>query len=134
MPEIMCIGCPLGCKVTLKISSGFQIESMVGNRCKEGKKYVTAEFRSPVRVFTSTILTESGRRVLSVKTDRPVHKDQLKELARFIAHTKVKPPVEIGQEIIHDILETGANLVSTGTLRTKDGCAFRKSGRVNCLL
>jgi CxxC motif-containing protein len=117
MPEIICIGCPLGCRVMLKIDSDFQIENMVGNRCKGGKKYVTAEFRSPVRVFTSTILAEGSHRVLSVKTDIPVHKNQLEQLARVVAHLKVKPPVEIGQEIVHDILGTGANLVSIGTLR-----------------
>jgi CxxC motif-containing protein len=116
MPEIICIGCPLGCRVTLKIGPDSQIENMVGNRCKEGKKYVTAEFQSPVRFFTSTILVEGGRRVLSVKTDMPVPKNQLKELARFVARIKVRPPVEMGQEIVHDILGKGANLVSTGTL------------------
>jgi CxxC motif-containing protein len=117
MPEIICIGCPLGCRVMLKIGSDSQIDSIVGNRCKEGKKYVTAEFRNPERVFTSTILAEGSHRVLSVKTDMLVHKNQLEELARVVAHLKVKPPVEIGQEIVHDILGTGANLVSTGTLR-----------------
>jgi CxxC motif-containing protein len=117
MSEIICIGCPLGCRVMLKIGSDSQIENMVGNRCKEGKKYVSAEFQSPVRFFTSTILVEGSRRLLSVRTDRPVPKNQLKDLARFVARIKVKPPVEMGQEIVHDILGKGANLVSTGTLR-----------------
>jgi CxxC motif-containing protein len=100
----------------LKIGPDFHIENITGNRCKEGKKYVAAEFRSPVRVFTSTVLTEGRNRFLSVKTDRPVHKSQLKELARAVARIKARPPVEMGQEIVHDILGTGANLISTGTL------------------
>jgi CxxC motif-containing protein len=103
--EIICIGCPSGCRVTLKISHDNRIEEMVGNRCKEGKKYIAAEFRSPVRVFTSTVLTAGSRPFLSVKTDRPVHKDQLKELARVVAQMRVKPPVEMGQGIVHDIME-----------------------------
>jgi CxxC motif-containing protein len=114
--EIICIGCPMGCRVTLKIGPDFHIENIVGDRCKEGEKYVTAEFRNPVRIFTSTVLTEGSHRLLSVKTDRPIHKSQLNALARAVARIKVKPPVEMGQEIVHNILGTGANLVSTGTL------------------
>jgi CxxC motif-containing protein len=90
---------------------------MAGNRCNEGKKYVAAEFQNPVRVFTSTVLTEGSHRLLAVKTDRPVHKSQLREFARVVAQLKVKPPVEMGQEIVHDILGTGANLVSTVALQ-----------------
>ena len=115
--EIICVGCPFGCRVTLEISPDLQIESISGNRCKEGKKYVTAEFQEPVRVFTSTIITGQGQRPLPVRTDRPVHKDRLKELASTVARLKVEPPVETGQEIVHDILGTGANLVSTGIFR-----------------
>lgn len=112
---IICVGCPFGCKVTLTIGPGLQIEGIVGNRCSQGKKYITSEFRSPVRVFTSTVLIEGSHRIFPVRTDRPVHKDQLKELARFVAQLKVKLPVEAGQQIVHDILGTGANLVITGT-------------------
>jgi len=101
----------------LKIGSDSQIKNMVGNRCKEGKKYVAAELRNPVRFFTSIILAEDSRCILSIKTDRPIPKSQLQDLARFVARMKVKPPVEMGQEIVHDILGTSANLVSTGTLR-----------------
>jgi CxxC motif-containing protein len=122
MPEIICIGCPLGCRVMLKIGSDSQIENIVGNRCKEGKKYVTAEFQNPVRFFTSTILVEGSRRLLSVRTSKPVPKNRLKDLARFVAQIKVKSPVEMGQEIVHDILGTGTNLMSTGTLQHEDDC------------
>jgi CxxC motif-containing protein len=114
--EITCIGCPLGCRVTLRVGPDGDIENLNGNQCKEGKKYVTAEFQYPVRVFTATVLTEGSGRLLSVRTDKPVSKSQLKELMRAIDKIRVKPPVKIGQEVVHDILGTGANLVSTGTL------------------
>ena len=63
------------------------------------------------------IMTEGSRCFLSVRTDRPVLKDQLIDLARFVALIKIKPPVEMGQEIVHEILGTDAKLVSKGTLR-----------------
>ena len=46
--EIICTGCPLGCRVTLKFSDNDKIESLIGNQCKEGTKNVTAEFKSQV--------------------------------------------------------------------------------------
>jgi CxxC motif-containing protein len=114
--EIICTGCPLGCRVTLKVSPEGTIESLTGNQCKEGKKYVTAEFQNPVRVFTAAVLTDGGGRLLSVRTDKPVSKSRLHELMRAVAKVRVKPPVKMGQEIVHDILGTGANLIATGTL------------------
>jgi CxxC motif-containing protein len=115
--EIICIGCPLGCCVTLTVSPEGTIEKLTGNQCKEGTKYVTAEFQNPVRVFTATVLTDGGsRRLLPVRTDKPVSRSQLKELMRAVARIRVKPPVKMGQEIVHDILGTGANLVATGAL------------------
>ena len=116
-PEIICVGCPLGCRVTLTVSPDFHIEHMVGNRCREGKIYAAAEFQNPVRIFTATVLAKgSNRHLVPVKTDRPVPKTLLKELMRAVAHISLEPPVEMGQEIVHDILGTGANLVATGTL------------------
>jgi CxxC motif-containing protein len=116
-PEIICVGCPLGCRVTFMVGPDFHIKNMVGNRCREGVKYASAEFQNPVRIFTATVLTEgSSRRLLPVKTDRPVTKTLLKELMRVTARIRIKPPVEAGQEIVHDILGTGANLIATGTL------------------
>jgi CxxC motif-containing protein len=114
--EIICTGCPLGCRVALKISDDGEIESMIGNQCKEGKKYVTAEFKSPVRTFTATVLVEGGSRLLPVRTDMPVPKSKLKELMYAIAKVRVKQPIRAGQEIIPNILGTGANLIATGSL------------------
>jgi CxxC motif-containing protein len=111
--EITCIGCPLGCRVILSVSPSASIEKVSGNSCKEGKKYSITEFQNPVRVFTTTLLSESGGPLLPVRTDKPVPKSRLKELMRVTAKIKVNPPVRAGQEIVHDILGTGANLVST---------------------
>ena len=117
--EIICIGCPLSCHVTLRVSSEGAVEDMAGYKCKEGKKLVVDEFKSPVRVFTATVLLEGNRGLLPVKTDKPVLKGRLKELMYFIAKVRVKPPVKMGQEIAHDILGTGANLISTGIMEER---------------
>ena len=113
---LICIGCPLGCNVTLTIGDKGEIENATGNQCKEGKDYAVAECRAPVRVFTATLLTEGSGRLLPVRTDKPVHRKELKEITKALAKVKVGPPVKVGQIIIPNILGTGANLIATGNL------------------
>jgi CxxC motif-containing protein len=115
--EIICTGCPLGCLVKLALDSDGKVESVSGNQCKKGEEYALAEFQHPLRVLTATVLTEgSQRRLLPVRTDKPVSKGKLKEIMRATAHIRVKPPVKIGQDIVHDIAGTGANLIATGSV------------------
>lgn len=116
--EIICTGCPLGCRVTVTGNADGTVESITGNECKKGKEYVTSEFKAPLRVLTTTVLTEGGGRLLPVRTDRPVPKKRLKELMQAAAGVKVRPPVKVGQEIVHDILGTGANLKAAGHIST----------------
>jgi CxxC motif-containing protein len=117
MPEIdiTCTVCPLGCRVTVKSDAEGNIESLSGNECKRGKEYVTSEFSNPVRVLTTTLLTEGSGRPLPVRTDKPVPKGRLKEIMKATAGIRVKPPVRVGQEVVHDVLG-GVNLIATGNI------------------
>lgn len=115
--EIVCIGCPLGCHVTFSVKGEDELQDMTGHKCKEGEKFVVGEFKFPVRVFTATVLIEGNGGLLPVRTDKPVLKSKLKEIMYSIAKVRAKPPVRIGQEIVHNVLGTGANLVSTGILK-----------------
>jgi CxxC motif-containing protein len=101
----------------LTVSPEGKIDKVSGNQCKKGREYALAEFQHPLRVLTATVLTEGSRRhLLAVRTDKAIPKEQLQKIMRATANLKVKPPVKAGQEIVHDILGTGANLISTGTL------------------
>jgi CxxC motif-containing protein len=115
--EIVCIGCPLGCLVKLKLGPENNVLNMSGYQCKKGKEYALAEFQHPLRVLTTTVFIEGSRRsLLPVRTDKPVPREKLKDIMRITAQLRVKPPVAIGQGIVHDILGTGANLISTGRI------------------
>lgn len=114
--QIICIGCPLGCTVALKIDEQGNIETLTGNQCPEGRMYVVAEFQAPMRIFTATALTGKEMGLLPVRTDKPVHKGQLRELMRVTAKLRVAPPIEAGQILVHNILGTGANLITSGSI------------------
>ncbi len=115
--HIICIGCPLGCRATLRIDRRGGILKMTGYRCKEGRKFILEEYRHPVRIFTGTVLTEkSSRTLLPVRTDQPIRKSKLREAAFALARMKVMPPVRMGQIILPNLLESGANVIATDDL------------------
>jgi len=117
--EIICIGCPLGCRVALRVSEGGEVRKVSGNKCKEGREYVIEEYRSPVRVLTATVLTEgSVRALLPVRTSQPIRKDILAKCMDALCGIKVRPPVKMGEAIVHNILSTGVDLISTDNLLT----------------
>lgn len=115
--RVICIGCPLGCRTTLRIDPRGEVVKIIGNKCREGRRYVIEEFRNPVRIFTATVLTEqSFRPLLPVRTDRPILKSKLKEAALALIHLKVKPPIQIGQIILSNILDTGVDVIASDDL------------------
>jgi CxxC motif-containing protein len=115
--NIVCIGCPLGCRTTLRIDHYGDVVKITGYKCKEGRQYVVKEYRSPVRIFTATILTEkSTQPLLPVRTDKPILKSKLKEAVFALVRLKAKPPVRVGQVILPNILNTGADVIATDDL------------------
>jgi len=112
--EITCVGCPLGCQVRLKISKNGDIQSAAGNYCKKGRLIAIQEFVNPTRVLTTTVSVKGGaRQILPVRTDKPVPKGSLRALMRLAASVEVEIPIGIGQEIVHNIGGSGANLIAT---------------------
>ncbi len=115
--KIICIVCPLACNMTVAIDDEGNATSVTDNQCKEGKKHALNECEFPGRVLTTTVLTESNVcKLLPVRSNRLFPKDRLMECAHFLAKVKVKPPVKIGQIISPNILDTGADIISTEEL------------------
>ena len=52
--ELTCIGCPMGCTVTVLVENG-RVDNISGNHCKIGEEYARSEVTNPVRTLTSTI-------------------------------------------------------------------------------
>lgn len=52
--ELTCIGCPLGCAVTVEME-GTEILSVTGNTCKRGEEYARKEVTNPTRIVTSIV-------------------------------------------------------------------------------
>ncbi len=116
--NIVCIGCPMGCAVTLNINDNLEVASITGHKCKDGVKYALEEYRNPVRVLTTTVLTERGHQpLLPVRTVLPIPKTKLADGARILAKVRVKPPLKIGDVVFSELLDSGVDVVATSTLQ-----------------
>lgn len=111
--ELTCVACPLGCTVTVEYNDS-EVISVTGNTCKRGEAYAKTEITNPTRSLTSTVKVNGGiLPVVPVKSDKPVPKDKMFECMRVINSACVDAPVKIGQVIIENILDTGADIVAT---------------------
>ena len=111
--NLICIGCPLGCPLTVEMD-GKDILSVSGNTCKNGEKYARKELTDPTRIVTSTVRVTGGTLgMVSVKTSTDIPKGKIFDCIRELQAVDVAAPVTIGQSIIQDVAGTGVSIVAT---------------------
>lgn len=112
--SLTCIVCPIGCQLSVTLENGVVTE-VTGNTCPRGKQYAIDECTNPVRTITSTARTANNG-VIPVKTDRPIPKELMFACMEEINHAIVSLPAHIGDVVIENLLETGANVVVTANM------------------
>jgi CxxC motif-containing protein len=89
------------------------------NRCKQGAGFALKEIADPERTLTTTVRVQNGMLPLvSVRGDRPVKKDELKNLVRYIDMVKITAPVTSGQVILSDAGKNRVNIIATRNIET----------------
>ena len=112
--NITCIVCPRGCALTVSFSEDGSVSGVVGNLCPRGKDYAINECTHPTRTVTSTVkLAEGG--IVSVKTSSPIPKELIFEVMKEINRVRPEGEVKIGDVIIANVLDTGADVVATSS-------------------
>lgn len=116
MPEkrvLTCIICPVGCRLEACLEKNKEIK-VSGNNCSRGISYAQNELTNPLRTLTSTVRINGGEiKLLPVKSKSEVSKHLLKDMMLIINQVSVDAPVELGQVIIPNILESGVDIIST---------------------
>ncbi len=111
---ITCIACPNGCDIKVSFDEDGKIASFEGYKCKNGIAYARSEITAPERILTSSVTVINGDFVLaSVKTASPIPKKLMRDAVKVIANVKAEAPIRVGDVILHDILGTGVDVVST---------------------
>lgn len=108
--EMICIGCPLGCNLTVTIDN--DDIKVSGNTCPNGERYAKNEITNPVRIVTSTINVINGDRV-SCKTKEAISKSKIFDCMEAIRKAKVSAPIKIGDVLIKNVANTGVDVIAT---------------------
>ncbi len=112
--ELICVACPLGCPITVSIDDSGSVTEVVGNTCKRGDTYAHTEVTNPTRMLTTTVRVEDGKSyVVPVKSANPIPKGMMFDCMEVINKATVKPPVNIGDVVIKNILDTGVDIIAT---------------------
>lgn len=112
--ELTCIGCPMGCAVTVEMNGAGEITGVTGNTCKRGEDYARKEVTNPTRIVTSTVKVEGGTlAMVSVKTKSDIPKGKMAQCVDSLRGVRVKAPVHIGDVIVPNIAGTGVDIVAT---------------------
>jgi CxxC motif-containing protein len=115
--EIICIVCPLACRVSVAVDDQGHILEVDGFQCKKGKEYAVAEYRSSRRILTTTVIAEKSRHaLLPVRTNSPIPREKLFECMDHLARVRVEPPLKSGEVIVRNILDTGSDIITTREL------------------
>ena len=86
--KLTCIGCPMGCPLTV----------------------VT----NPTRIVTSTVRVSGGSiDMVSVKTKEDIPKGKIFECVKALKGIEVPAPVHIGDVILENVADTGVDIVAT---------------------
>ncbi len=115
--ELTCVSCPIGCQLKVELSEKNEVLSVTGNTCKRGEKYAHDECTNPVRMLTTTIKVNGGSLpVIPVKTSVPIPKGKMFECMQVINNEVVDAPIKMGEVLISNICDTGADIVATNQM------------------
>jgi CxxC motif-containing protein len=67
--KITCIGCPLGCDITVQHGRR-QYHRHIGYTCRKARSYASNEAADPARTLTTTMRDEHGGLIPSNQTGR----------------------------------------------------------------
>ena len=109
-----CIGCPLGCSISVSLSDNGEVSEITGNTCKKGEEYARKEVTNPSRVVTSIVKINNGDvNMVSVKTAEDIPKGKIFDCMEALKKVTVTAPVQIGEVIIKNVCGTGVDVIAT---------------------
>ena len=111
--ELTCIGCPMGCQLSVKMENG-EVTEVTGNTCPKGDIYARKEVVNPTRIVTSTVkITGGDKERVSCKTASDIPKSKIFDVMKDIDAVSVAAPAHIGDVLIKDVAGTGVDVIAT---------------------
>ncbi len=119
--ELTCIGCPMGCAITVTLEKG-EIREITGQTCKQGERYARKEVTNPTRIVTSTLRVRGGcMPVVPVKTSMDIPKERIFACMEAMKGLEVAAPIRLGEVLLPRIAGTEADLIATRDVAKGEG-------------
>ena len=117
--ELICIGCPLGCNVTVTMEDN-EVTKVEGNTCPRGDAYARKEVTNPSRIVTSLVRVNGGTQAMvSCKTSSDIPKGKIFEITEALTKVTVNAPVAIGDVLVSNVANTGVDIIATKNVPIK---------------
>ncbi len=115
MKQLVCIGCPRGCRLTAEEKNGEL--TVTGNSCPRGREFAISEMTGPKRTVCSTVRTVfPDAPVLPVRVSDDIPKDRIFDVMREINAVTVTERIGRGEPVIENVLGLGVDVISTSDL------------------
>ena len=115
--ELICITCPLGCRLCAEWSGDFENLTITGNRCPRGASYAERELRNPARIVTAVVRSTSAQQPwIPVRTDRELPKRLIDRLLNTLYQIRVEIPVRRGDILIKNFEDSNVNVIFSSTI------------------
>lgn len=111
--ELICIGCPMGCRLTVTIEDGQEM-TVTGNTCPRGDAYARKELTNPTRIVTSSVPVVGGvLPAVSCKTKQDIPKTAIFDCMKALKNVTVEAPVQIGDVLLENVAAIGVDVIAT---------------------
>lgn len=111
MKQLVCIGCPKGCNLTVDEENNYAVS---GNGCEVGARYGKEELTNPTRVITTTVRLKNSSYLhqLPVKSSKPISKSLMFQIMEYLKDVEVSVPIDMSEIIVENILDTSVDIVA----------------------
>ncbi|MGL4571282.1 MAG: DUF1667 domain-containing protein [Clostridium sp.] len=114
--NLVCLACDRYCNLLVDMKKN-KVISIKGNGCRNGISYAKKECIVPSITVTTVITVANGTsKIVPVKSEIVVPKTLIFEILKELRDLKVNAPIKSGDIIKKNILNTGINIVATGTV------------------
>ncbi|MGM0401705.1 MAG: DUF1667 domain-containing protein [Chloroflexota bacterium] len=118
--EFICITCPVGCTLQAVVE-GDELIDVEGAGCRRGIEFVREELTDPRRTLTTTVQVEGGTLPLvPVRSEAPLPKEHLLEVARALREVVLSAPVAQHQVVLEDALGSGVDIITSRGIPRED--------------
>ena len=115
MKQLVCIGCPRGCRLTIDEKDGEYI--VTGNTCPRGKEFAISEMTAPKRTICSTVKPAfPDVPVLPVRVSDDIPREKIFDVMREINAVTLKERIGRGDAVIKNVLGLGVDVIATSDL------------------